>query len=93
MDKDALPAEIISAGSFLLDRVTRALRHASKAKFIKTAWVARALRGRALAAMRTTAAPQTIEALSRVAVASETLRCDLMTARMLLHGGVDAFRS
>jgi uncharacterized membrane protein YccC len=93
MDKDTLPAEIITAGSCLLDQVTRALRHASKAKFIKTAWVARALRGRALAAMRTAAAPQTIEALRRVAVASETLRCDLMTARMLLHGGVNAFRS
>jgi uncharacterized membrane protein YccC len=93
MDKDALPAKINTAGSYLLDRVTRALRHPSKAKFIKTAWVARALRGRALTAMRSTAAPQTIEALSRVAVASETLRRDLMTARMLLHGGVNAFRS
>jgi hypothetical protein len=26
-------------------------------------------------------------------VASETLRCDLMTARMLVHGGRNAFRS
>jgi uncharacterized membrane protein YccC len=93
MDKDALPAEIITVGSCLLERVARALRHASTAKFIKAAWVARSLRRRALAAMRAGAAPQTIEALTRVAVASETLRCDLMTARMLLHGGVNAFRS
>jgi uncharacterized membrane protein YccC len=93
MDKDALPAEIVTAGSRLLDRVARALRHASQAKFIKTAWVARALRVRALAAIRAGAAPQTIEALSRVAVASETLRCDLMAARMLLQGGGNAFRS
>jgi len=93
MDKDALPTEIFTAGSRLLDQVARALRHASKAKFTKTAWLARALRGRALAAIRASAAPQTIEALSHVAVASETLRCDLMNARMLVHRGVNAFRS
>jgi uncharacterized membrane protein YccC len=85
MDKDALPTEIITAGSCLLDRVARALRHPSKAKFIKTAWLARALRVRALAAMPASAAPQTIEAVSRVAVASETLRCDLIRARMILQ--------
>jgi uncharacterized membrane protein YccC len=93
MSGGALPNAISSASLRLLQRVARALRHASKAKFTKTAWVARALRSRALEAMRNAAAPQEIELLSRVVVASETLRCDLMTARMLVHGGRNAFRS
>jgi uncharacterized membrane protein YccC len=92
MSGGALPNAISAAGSGLLEQVARGLRHASEAEFTKTAWVARALRGRALEAMRNAGAPQQIEPLSRVVVASETLRCDLMTARMLVHGGRNAFR-
>jgi hypothetical protein len=83
LDTGTLPTEIITAGTGLLARLSRMLRNASKAKSIKTAWAARALRRRALAAMR--AAPQQIEALSAVVVACETLRFDLMTGRMLLQ--------
>jgi uncharacterized membrane protein YccC len=89
----ALPTAINGAGSGLLEQVARALRHASEAKFTKAAWVARALRSRAVEAMRDCIAPQEIELLGHVAVASEALRCDLMTARMLVHGGRNAFRS
>jgi uncharacterized membrane protein YccC len=92
MGGGALPTAISAAGSGLLEQVARALRHASELKFTKAAWVARALRSRAMQAMQNGVAPQEIELLGRVAVASETLRCDLMTARMLAHGDRNAFR-
>jgi uncharacterized membrane protein YccC len=92
LDAGTLPTEIIAAGTCLLARLSRMLCNASKAKSIQTAWAARALRRRALAAMRASAPPRQIEALGAVVAACETLRCDLMTGR-IAAGGINAFRA
>ena len=85
IDARTLAPAIATKGSDLLDRLSRILLHPSPAKFVQAAWAARALRRDALAAARITNTPEEIEALGDVLVGSESLRSDLMRARVLMQ--------
>ena len=80
-------------GSGLLDQLSRILLHPSPAKFVKAAWAARALRRDALAAARVTNKTEEIEALGDVLVGAETLRSDLMRARVLMQEDRNVLRN
>jgi uncharacterized membrane protein YccC len=85
IDASPFALGIAAKGSDLLDQLSRILLHPSPAKFVKGAWAARALRRHALAAARVTNKAEEIEALGNVLVGCETLRSDLMRARVLLQ--------
>ena len=92
-DAGTLTPAIATKGSGLLDQLSRILLHPSPAKFVKAAWAARALRRDALAAARVTNTPEEIEALGDVLVGAETLRSDLMRARVLMQEDRNVLRN
>ena len=92
-DAGTLTPAIATKGSGLLDQLSRTLLHPSPAKFVKAAWAARALRRDALAAARVTNTPEEIEALGDVLVGAETLRSDLMRARVLMQEDRNVLRN
>jgi uncharacterized membrane protein YccC len=92
-DAGTLTPAIATKGSGLLDQLSRILLHPSPAKFVKAAWAARALRRDALAAARVTNTPEEIEALGDVLVGAETLRSDLMRARVLMREDRNVLRN
>ena len=92
-DAGTLTPAIATKGSGLLDQLSRILLHPSPAKFVKAAWAARALRRDALAAARVTNTPEEIEALGDVLVGSESLRSDLMRARVLMQEDRNVLRN
>ena len=92
-DAGTLTPAIAAKGSGLLDQLSRILLHPSPAKFVKAAWAARALRRDALAAARVTNTPEEIEALGDVLVGAETLRSDLMRARVLMQEDRNVLRN
>ena len=93
IDAGTLAPGIATKGSDLLDRLSRILLHPSPAKFVKAAWAARALRRDALAAARVTNTPEEIEALGDVLVGAESLRSDLMRARVLMQEDRNVLRN
>jgi uncharacterized membrane protein YccC len=93
IDTRTLAPAIATKGSDLLDRLSRILLHPSPAKFVQAAWAARALRRDALAAARVTNTPEEIEALGDVLVGSESLRSDLMRARVLMQEDRNVLRN
>jgi uncharacterized membrane protein YccC len=93
IDAGTLAPAIATKGSDLLDRLSRILLHPSPAKFVQAAWAARALRRDALAAARVTNTPEEIEALGDVLVGSESLRSDLMRARVLMQEDRNVLRN
>ena len=93
IDARTLAPAIATKGSDLLDRLSRILLHPSPAKFVKAAWAARALRRDALAAARVTNTPEEIEALGDVLVGAESLRSDLMRARVLMQEDRNVLRN
>ena len=92
-DAGTLTPAIATKGSGLLDQLSRTLLHPSPAKFVKAAWAARALRRDALAAARVTNKTEEIEALGDVLVGAETLRSDLMRARVLMQEDRNVLRN
>lgn len=92
-DAGTLTPAIATKGSGLLDQLSRILLHPSPAKFVKAAWAARALRRDALAAARVTNTPEEIEALGDVLVGAESLRSDLMRARVLMQEDRNVLRN
>jgi uncharacterized membrane protein YccC len=92
-DAGTLTPAIATKGSGLLDQLSRILLHPSPAKFVKAAWAARALRRDALAAARVTNKTEEIEALGDVLVGAETLRSDLMRARVLMQEDRNVLRN
>jgi uncharacterized membrane protein YccC len=93
IDAGTLAPGIVTKGSDLLDRLSRILLHPSPAKFVQAAWAARALRRDALAAARVTNTPEEIEALGDVLVGAESLRSDLMRARVLMQEDRNVLRN
>jgi uncharacterized membrane protein YccC len=93
IDAGMLAPAIATKGSDLLDRLSRILLHPSPAKFVKAAWAARALRRDALAAARVTNTSEEIEALGDVLVGAESLRSDLMRARVLMQEDRNVLRN
>ena len=93
IDARTLTPAIATKGSGLLDRLSRILLHPSPAKFVQAAWAARALRRDALAAARVTNTPEELEALGDVLVGSESLRSDLMRARVLMQEDRNVLRN
>ncbi len=93
IDARTLTPAIATKGSGLLDQLSRILLHPSPAKFVKAAWAARALRRDALAAARVTNKTEEIEALGDVLVGAETLRSDLMRARVLMQEDRNVLRN
>jgi uncharacterized membrane protein YccC len=93
IDTRTLAPAIATKGSDLLDRLSRILLHPSPAKFVQAAWAARALRRDALAAARVTNTAEEIEALGDVLVGSESLRSDLMRARVLMQEDRNVLRN
>ena len=92
-DAGTLTPAIATKGSGLLDQLSRILFHPSPAKFVKAAWAARALRRDALAAARVTNKTEEIEALGDVLVGAESLRSDLMRARVLMQEDRNVLRN
>ncbi len=92
-DAGTLTPAIATKGSGLLDQLSRILLHPSPAKFVKAAWAARALRRDALAAARVTNKTEEIEALGDVLVGAESLRSDLMRARVLMQEDRNVLRN
>ena len=92
-DAGTLRPAIATKGSGLLDQLSRILLHPSPAKFVKAAWAARALRRDALAAARVTNKTEEIEALGDVLVGAESLRSDLMRARVLMQEDRNVLRN
>ena len=92
-DAGTLTPAIATKGSGLLDQLSRTLLHPSPAKFVKAAWAARALRRDALAAARVTNKTEEIEALGDVLVGAESLRSDLMRARVLMQEDRNVLRN
>ena len=93
IDARTLTPAIATKGSGLLDRLSRILLHPSPAKFVQAAWAARALRRDALAAARVTNTPEELEALGDVLVGSESLRSNLMRARVLMQEDRNVLRN
>ena len=92
-DAGTLTPAIATKGSGLLDQLSRILLHPSPAKFVRAAWAARALRRDALAAARVTNKTEEIEALGDVLVGAESLRSDLMRARVLMQEDRNVLRN
>ena len=92
-DAGTLTPAIATKGAGLLDQLSRILLHPSPAKFVQAAWAARALRRDALAAARVTNKTEEIEALGDVLVGAETLRSDLMRARVLMREDRNVLRN
>ena len=90
LDRGVLPPAIAAKGAHLLVRLSQTLRNPSIWKFSKRAAEARALSHHALATDRDSAEPAEAQALTGVIVASATLGSDLMRARMVLQGKLNA---
>jgi uncharacterized membrane protein YccC len=90
IDGTVVAPGIVAAGSRLLVRLAKTLRHPSVWKINRRAGEARALARYAFVLARGSANPQEIEALSGVVVGSATLGSDLMRARTVLQGKTNA---
>jgi hypothetical protein len=82
---DRLAPKIAAEVSSLLGRISRAYLHPSRARFLRSAWEARALRHRSLAAARAAKDPEQIDALAEVLAGCETLRSGLVKPLMQLR--------
>jgi uncharacterized membrane protein YccC len=85
----ALPPRIKHEIEMLLGRVSETLARPSRAGLVKRAWEARGARTRLLKEARTTNKIQEAIALGRALVGCESLRTNLLKARVLLNGAHD----
>ena len=88
---ERLPLKICTEVSTLLKGLSRTCLHPSWPGFTKSAWEARVVARHSLVKARTASDPAETEVLAEVVIGCETLRANLLKARLLLPEKEDAF--